>query len=286
MYANPIKNTLKSEGALILAQAGKQHALFTKKLPLTPEQKLGMDISFDTLIAICTYHAGAHTSRNQGIIDAITQPQADSDINIALQYSTSQDRNGALPTLATTCEYTPTYKDYALLTADSIASNLINHAPLAEHNEVYISCNNEAYTLLSKNLLLRAGKESSKDMIHQVTAAYLSSNKDNLDYNPSRLAKKTVGIIAEHTAKEVSYGLVAQLIHNKIVPSATTKTATLLKTFFPADGVPKDNTQEITRLVTIGTITFCAATGLTLAKNAGSWTLENVISPYLGRMSQ
>lgn len=292
VYADPIRNALKTGGAFALAQAAENHQQLTKTLPLTPNQRLGLNISLDTVIAACKYRAGAIKSMNPAIISAarvsLEYEEMSTFTRLMVEHTVREHHKGSLPVLATIPVYNPTYKDYALLTADSIASNLIDYAPLPENNTVYLTCNDSAYTLVSQNQLLQAGKESGKEIIHRIAASYLSSNQVKSARDSSKITKPTVkeigSILVEHTAKELSYGLVAQLAHKKIAPAMSGISAAFLKDTFPEDGIPKNGTQEVARLVTIGTITFCAAAGLTLAKNAGSWTLQNVISPYVGRM--
>lgn len=290
LYADSIKNMLTIGGIFALIQCAENHHQFTQKIPLTHTQRLGFNIVLDSLTHIGTYHMQSHQSANPKIIDTIrplaSNDSIDKDLRSALSHVVSEFDKKNLPPLRQDKKYDITQKDYVLLIAQSACQNLIDAIPVPEQDSPYLQIKNGAYTLLSQNVLLRATKESGKQCVKQTIETQLTSNRIKQENDPEKLAtpnfKIISRIIAATTAKELGYSLIAQIAHKKVAPNMNEKTAVLLQTCFPDDGIPKNDIHELTRLATISAITLCAATGLNAARSAGTWALDRILDTSTG----
>lgn len=281
MYADSVKYILKAGSVFALGQCAENHRHLTQNLPLNKAQRLGFNIIVDSIVKISTYHMHSNQSENAQIINEliplINNESTSPHQKAAFRFILEQHNQKKLVSLEDKKKYDVTKRDYALLTAQAVSHNLIDIIPIPEKDSVYVCLNDD--TLLSQNLLIRAAKESGKQCIQQAIETHLTSNQVKPENDPEKLAmpnlKKIGCIIAENTAKELGYSLIAQLAHKKIAPKTNEKTAAFLQACFPADGIPKNEFQEMSRIATISaitlcatsTITFCSTTGLNFVKN-------------------
>lgn len=275
IYADSIKNMLTIVGAYSLASAldKDKRAIIVNTFSLSKKLEIGLNISLDTLLEVCKYQVDAHQVKKA--IENAFRNAADYEYNQTysstlklLKYIPKELPSQQLTTLEQAENlaqrmYEPTYIDYGLIAADSITSNLIMQIPLPEKDTAYLTSKDGEIILISQNQLTEIAKKSGMEILHQAIISQLSSNKSKPNNDTTKIAMpnlKTAGcILAENTAKELSYGLLAQIAHKQIAPNIGETTADILQACFPDDGISKNGIQELTKLATISAITLCAA---------------------------
>jgi hypothetical protein len=230
------------------------YKIFTGMLPIASVYKLSANATIDTAIKLYNYKTQL------------------AELNQRIQ---AQGSGGTLSPKT----------DCLLLVVNGVLSNLIDHAPLPKHNQIY---SDKYHVVISQNQLLRAAKESGKEIIGKIVNGNLSINRlqpktdafviDSISADVEGI-KKMAKIIAINSACEIGYGTVSRLMHVKVAPEINNPNIReLLHCAFPSDGTPKDPGQEITRTLTIGTLFYGTAVVATLTKIA--WHYSKSIFTY------